>query len=186
MWGLLEEKLRLSSVNLHTIMSACPRRITSRVLRSHLLRPVLDLSRHQLTQTIHPTLSVAPSLGYSSSRQGQRTHRPFSTTRFQSQQGRVEDLIEILPICCPGCGAFAQTVEPNEPGFYSENRKQTRKLLASKKDGFEPENTQLETWARISTIRDEILNSSGHQDQPFELTAPRPVHGKSVCADRLL
>ncbi|KAL2853785.1 hypothetical protein BJY01DRAFT_57402 [Aspergillus pseudoustus] len=32
----------------------------------------------------------------------------------------------ILPLCCPGCGAYSQTVEPNEPGYYSKTRKQTR------------------------------------------------------------
>ncbi|PWY88435.1 hypothetical protein BO70DRAFT_377926 [Aspergillus heteromorphus CBS 117.55] len=35
-----------------------------------------------------------------------------------------------LPLCCPGCGAFAQTVEPLEPGFYDTTKKQTRKRMA--------------------------------------------------------
>jgi hypothetical protein len=35
-----------------------------------------------------------------------------------------------LPLCCPGCGAFSQTVDPNEAGYYSKTRKQTRKRLA--------------------------------------------------------
>ncbi|KAL3461358.1 telomere stability and silencing-domain-containing protein [Aspergillus heterothallicus] len=31
-----------------------------------------------------------------------------------------------LPLCCLGCGAYSQTVEPNEPGYYSKTRKQTQ------------------------------------------------------------
>ncbi|PYI21365.1 hypothetical protein BO99DRAFT_400951 [Aspergillus violaceofuscus CBS 115571] len=35
---------------------------------------------------------------------------------------------ESLPVCCPGCGAYAQTVEPDEPGYYGKTRKHIRKL----------------------------------------------------------
>lgn len=38
-----------------------------------------------------------------------------------------ESLKAVLPTCCPGCGAYAQTVEPNEPGYYGKTRKQTKK-----------------------------------------------------------
>lgn len=41
--------------------------------------------------------------------------------------------IQDLPICCPGCGAYSQTTEPNGPGYYSSTRKQTRKYLAKKR-----------------------------------------------------
>jgi hypothetical protein len=34
----------------------------------------------------------------------------------------------LLPICCPGCGAYTQTVDPNEPGYYSKTGRKTRKL----------------------------------------------------------
>lgn len=50
-------------------------------------------------------------------------------------ESRVEpDPIQnVLPLCCPGCGAFSQTVNPNEPGYYSKTRKKTRKRLAETK-----------------------------------------------------
>lgn len=35
-----------------------------------------------------------------------------------------------LPICCPGCGAYSQTVDPDQPGYYGKTRKQTRKRFA--------------------------------------------------------
>lgn len=35
---------------------------------------------------------------------------------------------DTLPISCPGCGAYAQTIEPSEPGYYSRTRKKAKKL----------------------------------------------------------
>ena len=52
---------------------------------------------------------------------------------------RTED---ILPICCPGCGAYSQTVEPEEAGYYGRTRKQTRKFLSEARKGTkEPQST---------------------------------------------
>ena len=34
-----------------------------------------------------------------------------------------------LPILCPGCGAFTQTISPEQPGFYGTNRKSVRALM---------------------------------------------------------
>lgn len=33
---------------------------------------------------------------------------------------------DTLPISCPGCGAYAQTIDSNEPGFYSRTRKKAK------------------------------------------------------------
>lgn len=55
--------------------------------------------------------------------------RNLSTTTqsFPEPSRSVED---VLPVCCPGCGAYAQTVEPNEPGYYGKTRKHVRKLIS--------------------------------------------------------
>ena len=34
-----------------------------------------------------------------------------------------------LPILCPGCGAFTQTISPEQPGFYGTNRKSVRAFI---------------------------------------------------------
>lgn len=34
-----------------------------------------------------------------------------------------------LPQSCPGCGAFTQTVSPEQPGFYSTNRKSVKTFI---------------------------------------------------------
>ena len=37
--------------------------------------------------------------------------------------------LSILPSLCPGCGAFTQTVSPEQPGFYGTNRKSVRAFI---------------------------------------------------------
>lgn len=39
---------------------------------------------------------------------------------------------DTLPISCPGCGAYAQTIDSNEPGFYSRTRKKAKQLWHKK------------------------------------------------------
>jgi hypothetical protein len=71
---------------------------------------------------------------------------------------------EVLPVCCPGCGAFSQTVEPDEPGYYNTSRKQTRKLLAASKQTLELDNNDT-----VEVHQNDTINDS----EP-----PRPIQGK--------
>lgn len=43
-----------------------------------------------------------------------------------------------LPRSCPGCGAYSQLVSPDQPGFYSMNRKSVKTFLAR----YEPPRSQ--------------------------------------------
>jgi hypothetical protein len=52
------------------------------------------------------------------------------TTTTQSSPEPSRSVEGVLPVCCPGCGAYAQTVEPNEPGYYGKTRKYVRKLIS--------------------------------------------------------
>ncbi|KAJ5296034.1 hypothetical protein N7508_010855 [Penicillium antarcticum] len=88
----------------------------------------------------------------------------FSTTRYRSEQTSVDPVTEVLPVCCPGCGAFSQTVEADEPGYYSTSRKQTRKLLAASKKLPEPDNND------IVEVHD--------NDNVVGSEPPRPIQGK--------
>ncbi|PLB50200.1 hypothetical protein P170DRAFT_405053 [Aspergillus steynii IBT 23096] len=70
-----------------------------------------------------------------------KQQRLFSSTApsHTNPSIRTED---ILPICCPGCGAYSQTVEPEEAGYYGKTRKQTRKFLSeARKETKEPQST---------------------------------------------
>lgn len=99
---------------------------------------------------------------------------PFAQQRFSSttlshvnSSLRTED---ILPICCPGCGAYSQTIEPEEPGYYGKTRKQTRKFLseARKDSQSAPEgskDTKLEDDGMAASnafpINEEVVPKSG-------------------------
>ncbi|KAL3446570.1 hypothetical protein BJX65DRAFT_278791 [Aspergillus insuetus] len=68
----------------------------------------------------------------------------------------LEDFESSLPLCCPGCGAYSQTVEPNEPGYYSKTRKQTRQAQddANKEEKLGHEEA-------LSTINEVLEKTSG-------------------------
>ncbi|KAL4778806.1 telomere stability and silencing-domain-containing protein [Aspergillus varians] len=71
----------------------------------------------------------------------------------------------VIPTCCPGCGAYAQTVEPNEVGYYGKTRKQTRKFLS------EAQNESLEEPAK-----QEAVETISQRLEETEI-APQPSQG---------
>ncbi|KAF7591384.1 hypothetical protein BBP40_001610 [Aspergillus hancockii] len=81
-----------------------------------------------------------------------------------------------LPICCPGCGAYAQTVEAGEPGYYSKTRKQTRKDSSETehttevqgRETVEPRDSKTEGEKAANTIRQLIKESED------KTAAPKP------------
>ena len=96
----------------------------------------------------------------------------------------AEELAEALPVCCPGCGAFTQTIEPEEPGYYGGNRKQTRKLIASHKGTADKEFPAIEATKSTEVaddvaIREEAISDLLPQqvDAAEEPTAPVPTQG---------
>lgn len=152
-------------------MSACSRGALSRNLRLGVLRLNPRYPR-QPALTI-PSFRITPPTANSITRHGLHTPRLFSTTRFQPQAA-IENLTDVLPVCCPGCGAFSQTVEPDEPGYYGASRKQTRKLLASRQQAIEERSTEL-GFEGISTIQDSVSVDDSHGKE--EMVAPRPIQG---------
>ncbi|KAJ5637889.1 hypothetical protein N7490_007768 [Penicillium lividum] len=170
-------------------MSPCSRGAISRALRLGSLkwhpRPCTSLPKTtvpSLLRTVPSQIScrsVATQIRFSP--------RSFSTTQSQRIETTAEELAEVLPVCCPGCGAFTQTVEPEEPGYYGGNRKQTRKLLASRKGTAENESTGTKvtdlTEATEATEATEgvvaegeaVSNSLKEQTGAEEPTAPRPT-----------
>ena len=89
----------------------------------------------------------------------------FSTIHAQRQQIAPEEYATALPICCPGCGAFSQTIEPEEPGYYSRSRKQTRKLLALRK-------TEAEGASEVG-----VKDSLDIDELAEEPAVPKPLQG---------
>lgn len=154
-----------------SIMLACSRGALSKTLRLDVLRLMPRYPRQLAlsTPSFRSTLPTANSI----TRHGLHATRLFSTTRFQ-QQATIEGLTDVLPVCCPGCGAFSQTVEPDEPGYYGASRKQTRKLLVSRQKAIEERNTELGSEG-IPTLQDELSVDDSHGKG--EMVAPRPIQG---------
>ncbi|GES61072.1 circularly permuted YqeH GTPase [Aspergillus terreus] len=92
------------------------------------------------------------------------------------------ELVEsVLPICCPGCGAYAQTVEPNEPGYYSKTRKQTRKLLSETKQVVHGEKNGLDEGNDLKAKGKEAANTIQQVIKESEISAaPKPRHGAAL------
>ena len=179
--GLEQKKSSANSANLHSTMSPCSRGAIARALRLDVLRVPSRAYSRQLAHTIHPRLCSTTALSLVSSfnvgQQPANAHRAFSTTRFRQSEAPIQNLTDVLPICCPGCGAFSQTVEPEEPGYYSKSRKSRRKLLPSKKDATERHNAESEDVA-VSGIQDGPVDDLTHSIE--ESTAPKPIQGKSL------
>ncbi|KAJ5659810.1 hypothetical protein N7507_006261 [Penicillium longicatenatum] len=138
--------------------------------------------------TVPPLLRTAPwqiSCG-SITTQMPNSRRLFSTTPIQRKEVTAEELAEVLPVCCPGCGAFTQTIEPDEPGYYGGNRKQTRKLIASHKGAADKENAVINNTEPIE-LADGIIeqgepvsDSLPEQTAAEESTAPVPTEETNI------
>ena len=58
---------------------------------------------------------------------------PYTTVASISDKDSLRESLFVsgLPRTCPGCGAFSQTLEPGEAGFYSATRKPVQIFIAS-------------------------------------------------------
>lgn len=164
-------------------MSHCSRGAISRTLRLD-VRLASKTCPRQLANTFYPCVRLPPSVAKPFTRAGQQTRNPlraFSTTRSHPSQAPVEELTDVLPACCPGCGAFSQTIEPNEPGYYSESRKQIRKLLATKRDTIAAQYKETQNASVENLISNALKDFAKPQTEPTEDSpVPRPIQGKPL------
>ncbi|CAG8906003.1 unnamed protein product [Penicillium egyptiacum] len=154
-------------------MSLCSRGAVFRNPRLNSLRLLPKSIPRSQSQTLFLQSRAAPqSKVFTDLR---RQCRCFSTTRFQREQPlaepQLDTLADSLPVCCPGCGAFSQTVEANEPGYYGTSRKQIRKLLAVRKEAIEHKTIQQNE--AISTEGDD--SSAQRTDAIKEAVPPKPI-----------
>ena len=65
-----------------------------------------------------------------------------------------------LPRSCPGCGAFTQIVSPDQPGFYSTNRKSVKAFIARHGQALgRGQSGESETFQRVLGFADAALLS---------------------------
>lgn len=162
-------------------MLPCARGAISRALRLDALRSISRPCARRFSRAIYTQISTPPLVTNSSISVGRARvpRRNLSTTLAQQQEPVSEELASVLPVCCPGCGAFSQTIEPNEPGYYSLGRKQTRQLLVSKKDAVERENKDIEAAIHAATR----VEDTHQQDATFEVPSPpKPTQGRSIIS----
>ena len=75
-----------------------------------------------------------------------------------------------LPRSCPGCGAFTQAVSPDQPGFYSTNRKSVKAFIARHEQNLKPgKSEEFEAFDRIVGSADTtLLSQLGLDNAKFE------------------
>ena len=78
-----------------------------------------------------PILSSSTRVSHNPARRpGPRRHQLHVDARASAlQSSPIPSRILSLPRSCPGCGAFTQTVSPNQPGFYGTNRKSVKAFI---------------------------------------------------------
>lgn len=83
--------------------------------------------------------------------------------------------LDALPVCCPGCGAYAQTVEPTELGYYSESRRRKFSVERQQKPDTEeqevdnPDESKDEGEVAAETIENALRVAEKNEGK-----APRP------------
>ena len=75
-----------------------------------------------------------------------------------------------LPRSCPGCGAFTQAVSPDQPGFYSTNRKSVKAFIARHEHNLEHRKLgESEAFDRIlGNANTTLLSQLGLDSAKFE------------------
>lgn len=95
-----------------------------------------------------------------------------------SLSAKSSELTErVLPVCCPGCGAYAQTIEPGEPGYYSKTRKQTRKLLSETEQATGVQDGETGEVADLKTEGEKAAGTIQQliKESEEEAAAPKPI-----------
>ncbi|PYI11561.1 hypothetical protein BO78DRAFT_332617 [Aspergillus sclerotiicarbonarius CBS 121057] len=108
-----------------------------------------------------------------------RTQLRSLSTSVPLRASSSELIDDVLPVCCPGCGAYAQTVEPNEAGYYGKTRKQTRKLLSETQQVIEGQDEGSGVKAAGEKAADKIQKYLDLTEVEGE-GAPRPKFGASL------
>jgi hypothetical protein len=102
---------------------------TSAGLRPNSRRHAIKCARQRYLSTDQPSTSSpvplnAPGILIENTLQ----QRDDATSTSPSPSTTVSLHADTLPVSCPGCGAYAQTIEPSEPGYYGRTRKKAKKL----------------------------------------------------------
>lgn len=111
-------------------MAPCLRGLVSRATRlRNTVAPPLYRPQHLprvLSSCLPPPTKAFPGHHRPSCPISTNQRRNLSSTSSacaEPAESTSPSVLSALPICCPGCGAYAQTVDPDELGYYSEGRR---------------------------------------------------------------
>lgn len=161
-------------------MSTCRRCLALRAFRPRYF-PSQSLYRNRRFSTARCSQSLptpaAAGRSWNPGHPGSLTQpRNFSsTTRLRAEPTGI--IHSAIPLCCPGCGAYSQTVDPNEPGYYSKTRKETRKRIAETKRLLEEKNEEGEDAVDLKTQGENAAREIEQLITPAETEEghPKPI-----------
>lgn len=81
---------------------------------------------------LHSSLESCTNISHGVGRRRSRPRRHqlhVDATTIPSHGSPTLSQLFHLPRSCPGCGAFTQTVKPEQPGFYGTNRKSVKAFI---------------------------------------------------------
>ncbi|KAL4952637.1 telomere stability and silencing-domain-containing protein [Aspergillus filifer] len=149
-----------------------------RFLRSYQQPARLVISQHASTRILRRT-NIS---GFDSTN---LQLRKFSTETFDAAQStesiQPQPVKAAIPTCCPGCGAYSQTIEPSEPGYYSKTRKQTRKLLSEAQSESLEEPGRREALATIEEVVSEEPDGAPRIKGSAEIRRARNTVGEYLA-----
>lgn len=90
---------------------------------------------------------------------------------------------DTLPISCPGCGAYAQTIDENEPGYYSRTRKRAKQSWHKRQQAITKE-TQSEVSQKSESDETDLatIEDSRHGTQLPDTTTEDLKEEKTLLA----
>lgn len=176
----------------HLFIMSCPSCMIFRAFRT--VRPLqkpLYLLYQNPTRTAlwpHPSPTRIPlrrnaQLAKSPSEKAPDQCNSSTSSEAQPSKDSSELLADALPLNCPGCGAYAQTIEPDQPGYYNTAKKHTRKVMAARLMASNSLKSKSPRWDEPRLISLEklapgfspkFLSSTGENQEDMSLKIARP------------
>ncbi|KAE8150418.1 hypothetical protein BDV25DRAFT_154358 [Aspergillus avenaceus] len=150
------------------IVSRTPR---LKQLHSRFSRPIQQLTRVQPWPKFFPPSELPIRNVHGLVNITQRRNLSLATSTPENTSEPAEP---VIPVCCPGCGAYAQTIDPQEPGYYSR----TKTVLKHAPDA-EQETREAEEVEDLQTKGEEAALTIQKAIKELEMNprAPKPHHG---------
>ena len=139
----------------------------------HCLLHSCKFGRNTVPRCVYSVLTAYSSWTPKSRRQApsfQKRRQHVETTAATTHDLPTSQQLLDLPRSCPGCGAFTQAVSPDQPGYYSTNRKSVKAFIARhERNSKHGKSEESEAFDRIVRSADTaLLSRLGLDNAKFE------------------